>query len=157
MANALIPDYLGQQVISGIRSLHRNQDNCIVLGKPLGRLQKLLLSNAIREYIPIHGGFEKAEQIIEKIIETCQSNPIDYLIPFGIASYYCISKYQDKLSSVVPSMVPNFSQFQLANDKLKTAEFFIQTVIPVTNGKMDSIKESSGAAVTISEASFGGL
>jgi len=41
--------------------------------------------------------------------------------------------------------------------QLKTAEFFIQTVIPVTCGKMDSIKESSGAAVTISEASFGGL
>jgi len=40
---------------------------------------------------------------------------------------------------------------------IKTAEFFIQTVIPVTCGKMDSIKESSGAAVTISEASFGGL
>jgi len=41
--------------------------------------------------------------------------------------------------------------------QLKTAEFFIQTVIPVTCGKMDSIKESSGAAVSISEASFGGL
>jgi len=40
---------------------------------------------------------------------------------------------------------------------IKTAEFFIQTVIPVTCGKMDSIKKSSGAAVTISEASFGGL
>ncbi len=123
MANALIPDYLGQQVISGIRSLNRNQDNCIVLGKPLGRLQKLLLSNAIREYISVPSRLETAEQIIEEIIKTCQSRPIDYLMPFGIASYYCISKYQDKLNSVVPSMVPHFSQFQLANDKLKTAEF----------------------------------
>jgi alkylation response protein AidB-like acyl-CoA dehydrogenase len=41
--------------------------------------------------------------------------------------------------------------------QLKTAEFFIRTVIPATCGKMDAIIESSGAAVTISEASFGGL
>ena len=41
--------------------------------------------------------------------------------------------------------------------QLKTAEFFIKTVIPVTCGKMDAIKESSDAAVAISEASFGGL
>jgi len=58
----------------------------------------------------------------------------------------------EKLNNGAKKKDVNFYEGQL-----KTAEFFIQTVIPVTHGKMDSIKESSGAAVTISEASFGGL
>ena len=41
--------------------------------------------------------------------------------------------------------------------QLKSAEFFIQTVIPVACGKMDAIMEGSSAAVAISEAAFGGL
>jgi hypothetical protein len=58
----------------------------------------------------------------------------------------------EKLNNGAKKKDVNFYEGQL-----KTAEFFIQTVIPVTCGKMDAIKESSGAAVTISEASFGGL
>jgi len=41
--------------------------------------------------------------------------------------------------------------------QVKTAEFFIQSVIPVTCGKMDSIVDGTSAAVEISEAAFGGL
>jgi hypothetical protein len=41
--------------------------------------------------------------------------------------------------------------------QIRTAEFFIRTVLPVTFGKMDSIVDASKAAVEISEAGFGGL
>ena len=41
--------------------------------------------------------------------------------------------------------------------QIKTAEFFIDTVLPVTMGKMDAVLESSPAAIEISAASFGGL
>ena len=40
--------------------------------------------------------------------------------------------------------------------QLKTAEFFIHTILPTTLGKMDSIVKSNGSAVEISEAAFGG-
>ena len=40
--------------------------------------------------------------------------------------------------------------------QLKTAEFFIQTILPTTHGKMNSIVKSNGSAVEISEAAFGG-
>ena len=40
--------------------------------------------------------------------------------------------------------------------QLKTAEFFIQTLLPTTMGKMNSIVKSNGSAVEISEAAFGG-
>ena len=40
--------------------------------------------------------------------------------------------------------------------QLKTAEFFILTLLPATIGKMNSIVKSNGAAIEISEAGFGG-
>ena len=40
--------------------------------------------------------------------------------------------------------------------QLKTAEFFIQTILPTTMGKMNSISKGSRAAVEISDKAFGG-
>ena len=40
--------------------------------------------------------------------------------------------------------------------QLKTAEFFINAILPTTLGKMDSIVKCNGSAVEISEAAFGG-
>ncbi len=41
--------------------------------------------------------------------------------------------------------------------QFKTAEFFINTVVPKTNGEMDAILKTSPAAMEISDDSFGGL
>jgi hypothetical protein len=40
--------------------------------------------------------------------------------------------------------------------QIKTADYFINTILPVTFGKMASILKTCGAAVDMSEASFGG-
>ena len=40
--------------------------------------------------------------------------------------------------------------------QVKTAEFFVHTILPVTNGKMKAILETNGAAVDIADAAFGG-
>ena len=40
--------------------------------------------------------------------------------------------------------------------QLKTAEFYIHTILPTTLGKMNSIVKSNGSAIEISEAAFGG-
>ena len=40
--------------------------------------------------------------------------------------------------------------------QIKTAAFFIRTILPVTLGKMDAIEDGCEAAVTIDEAAFGG-
>jgi alkylation response protein AidB-like acyl-CoA dehydrogenase len=40
--------------------------------------------------------------------------------------------------------------------QVKSAEFFIHAILPVTNGKMKAILETNGAAVDISDAAFGG-
>lgn len=41
--------------------------------------------------------------------------------------------------------------------QVKTAEFFINTLIPVTLGKLDAIQGFSAAAIEIDDAAFGGL
>jgi hypothetical protein len=40
--------------------------------------------------------------------------------------------------------------------QLKSAEFFIHTILPVTLGKMNAIMGGNSAAVEIDEKSFGG-
>jgi hypothetical protein len=40
--------------------------------------------------------------------------------------------------------------------QIKTCEFYVQTVLPVTMGKIESIKKSSSAAVDMEEDAFGG-
>ncbi|MDA3897845.1 MAG: acyl-CoA dehydrogenase C-terminal domain-containing protein, partial [Desulfobacteraceae bacterium] len=41
--------------------------------------------------------------------------------------------------------------------QIKTADFFINTLIPVTLGKLDAIQGFSSAAIEIDDAAFGGL
>jgi hypothetical protein len=41
--------------------------------------------------------------------------------------------------------------------QVKTAEFFIQTMLPVTLGKMTAIESSNNAANEIPDGGFGGL
>jgi hypothetical protein len=40
--------------------------------------------------------------------------------------------------------------------QLKTADFFIQTILPASLGKMNGIVKSNSSAVEISDAAFGG-
>jgi hypothetical protein len=41
--------------------------------------------------------------------------------------------------------------------QVKSAEFFIRSILPVTSGKIEAIQGTTPAAVEISEAAFGGL
>ncbi len=41
--------------------------------------------------------------------------------------------------------------------QIKTAEFFINTELPLTSGKMEAIKGGCAAAIEISDEGFGGL
>jgi hypothetical protein len=41
--------------------------------------------------------------------------------------------------------------------QIKTADFFINTILPITKGKMDAIETACPAALEIEEDAFGGL
>jgi hypothetical protein len=40
--------------------------------------------------------------------------------------------------------------------QLKSAEYFIRAILPITKGRMEAILDNCGAAIEISEDSFGG-
>ncbi|MFC1825428.1 acyl-CoA dehydrogenase [Thermodesulfobacteriota bacterium] len=69
-----------------------------------------------------------------------------------------------KLMEIVGTSDPKARFEKISQDKeaafyeglLKSAEFFIHTILPVTGGKMDAIEAGRGTAVEIPEASFGG-
>jgi hypothetical protein len=43
------------------------------------------------------------------------------------------------------------------NGQIKTAEFFIKTVLPVTHGKMNAVEAACPSAVEMEDDFFGGL
>jgi len=51
---------------------------------------------------------------------------------------------------------PKKKDIAFYNGQLKSAEFFVSTILPVTHGKMKAILAINGAAVEIEEAGFGG-
>jgi len=51
---------------------------------------------------------------------------------------------------------PRKKDIDFYEGQIKTAEFFIHTILPTTLGKMNGIVKCNGAAVEISEAAFGG-
>lgn len=69
-----------------------------------------------------------------------------------------------KLEKMAGSSTPEAISAKVAANKdaayydgqLKTARFFINSILPVTMGKMNAIKATDGAAVEMADASFGG-
>ena len=51
---------------------------------------------------------------------------------------------------------PKKKDIDFYEGQIKTAEFFIQTILPTTLGKMDGIVKSNSSAIEISDAAFGG-
>ncbi len=61
------------------------------------------------------------------------------------------------LAAEKPSTGARKGDVSFYQGQVKSAEFFIRSILPVTFGRMDSILDTCGAAVEISDESFGGL
>ncbi len=58
---------------------------------------------------------------------------------------------EDRISKITKNKNAAFYEGQL-----KSAEYFIQTILPITIGKMNSVMESTSSVIDIPEVSFGG-
>lgn len=123
MANILVPDYLGQQVISGIRSLWREGDT-VDAAYAFHPLQNSLFgSRAVRKYFRIHEA-EDEEAYLHDILELHRRERYDLAIPFGLSAYYALSKNRQRLwDAGLKTFLPPFEALTLANDKEKMTEF----------------------------------
>ena len=118
----LIPDYLGSQVLSGIRSL---KDDYLIdhvwKYPPLTnflRSSKFINSKYKISYLP-----DNPEQFCKEIIKLNNKNHYSAILPFGLYSYYAFSHFFKKKEPNIPIMLPNYKSFSIANNKLKTLKF----------------------------------
>jgi predicted ATP-grasp superfamily ATP-dependent carboligase len=116
VTHGLIPDYPGQQTISGLRSLHREGDSADLAWdiRPGSISQRLACGRYISNFHRIpHAVAEDA--YFAGVQELLGTGNFDYLIPFGLDSYHALARQKDRLT--VPSLIPTYSQFETANDK----------------------------------------
>jgi predicted ATP-grasp superfamily ATP-dependent carboligase len=121
MARILVPEYMGQQVLSGIRALKSDGDT-VDVAFDLSIIEKgIFKSRAIRRIFEIPSSSLDEDGYIRGIRSLIADKGYHVLMPFGLGSYYCISKHAAELQSDVAFMVPGFEAFSIANDKQKSA------------------------------------
>jgi predicted ATP-grasp superfamily ATP-dependent carboligase len=122
MVNILIPEYFGQQVVSGIRSLASQGDACDLAWK-IPKLFPIYKSRFIRNTHQITPSNVDDRKYIEDIKHICLENHYDLALPFGNDSYYAFVKHGEELKGLVNFLVPGAEAFSIAHDKSKTTAF----------------------------------
>ena len=118
MAKILVPDYQGQHVISGIRSLVRQGDICDVAWN-----KRYCYSKYVKNFYRISSSNKDDSKYVSDIIKLCHNKEYDAVLPFGNSSYYALSKHSQKLNGNVNVIVPDYELYSIAHDKYKTIEF----------------------------------
>jgi predicted ATP-grasp superfamily ATP-dependent carboligase len=121
MARILVPDYFGQTVVAGLRSLARHGDICDVAWDYRG-VRRLFRSRVVRKFFQITAATDDDARYAREVREIVAANRYDVLMPFALTACYAVSRHAELLAPHVRFMVPDFRLFALANDKLKTAE-----------------------------------
>ena len=123
MSTILVPEALGQQVLSGIRTLYYQGDS-VDLAHSMNQYQrKLFKSKALRNIIPISQAKTNENQFVNELLDICKKNKYDIMMPFALSSYYIIAKYLNLFNSHIAFMVPEYELFNFANDKEKMTEY----------------------------------
>jgi predicted ATP-grasp superfamily ATP-dependent carboligase len=144
MAVVLVPEYLGQQVRAGIRSLRNQGDSC-----DLAWSSYPVRSVYVRNFLPITPSDRDDAAYIADVVALCKKGAYDFILPFGNTSCYAVSKHHDVLSAnSVRFMLPPFETFTIAHDKFKTISFCreigIQTPEVFTDYSGNDIRSIAG-------------
>lgn len=119
MVKILVPDYFGQQVLSGMRALARAGNICDIAWN-FGFGKHFIKSKAIHRIFNVSMPKENELAYIEDIKSLVRTGDYDILLPFGLSSYAALSKHQQSILPHVAAMLPDFDTFKLANDKVST-------------------------------------
>jgi predicted ATP-grasp superfamily ATP-dependent carboligase len=121
MANILVPDYLGQQTLSGIRSLAASGDIVDLANNTHYVLHKIFKSRAVNHYFQIPNVNQDESKYIQQVLKLLSDRKYDIVLPFGLASYYTLSKYKKEVLEHTCAMLPDYDSLKLANDKLASS------------------------------------
>lgn len=160
MATVLVPEYLGSQVRAGIRALARKGDICDLAWGSYGAK-----STYVHEFIRITSSEVDDNAYIDDVIGLCRQKRYDFILPFGNASCYAVSKHSRRLEAEgVRFMAPDFETFRIAHDKAKTLELCrslgIETpwsFVGLSGGDLDSMAKDLRYPVVIKARSGVGV
>ncbi|MDK2979817.1 MAG: hypothetical protein PWQ55_164 [Chloroflexota bacterium] len=121
MANILVPDYAGQQVIAGIKSLCLHGDTCDLAWdiKPTDRLFK---SRYIRNLYNIPAAREGSDDYAQALAAFLQEHPYDLILPFGNDANHAVNIAQEQLRQYTCLLTPSRRSHEIAYDKQATAQ-----------------------------------
>ena len=119
MTNILIPDYPGQQVIAGIKSLHEDGDTCSLAWdiKPYDYLFK---SKHIHQYYKIPAAQEGSDDFSEGLIALLKEHAYDMILPFGNDANHAVNRAQDEISKYTKVLTTSRQTHEIAYDKEAT-------------------------------------
>ncbi len=107
---------------------------------------------------------EKLDQVVDRILMSDSEQAL-------LTSYSLASQLLDVFGDVVMAWMllwrgeishncllenPNRKKIEFYKGQLKTVQFFFNTILPVTSGKMDAIQNFNGAAIEIPDTAFCG-
>ena len=121
MANILVPDYAGQQVIAGIKSLSLHGDTCD-LAWNIKKHDYLFKSKYIHDFYSIPPAREDSDDYAQRLVELLQSHPYDMIIPFGNDANHAVNRAQDELRKYTRLLTPSRHSHEIAYDKQATAQ-----------------------------------
>jgi alkylation response protein AidB-like acyl-CoA dehydrogenase len=136
----------------------------------LGKIQKTVFrAKAIKEIVPLA---EKVETAVNRLgetalhlgqkamspeLKTAFAHAFPFLEVTGDVSMAWMLLWRATIAREKLDKGAKKRDVVFYEGQINTAAFFINTVLPVTFGRMDSILASDSSAVEISEAGFGGL
>ncbi len=130
MARILIPDYPGQQVVAGIKSLALDGDICD-LAWDLRRLDRTFKSRYINQLIRIPSAEDDPKGYIEGLLRQLEKQPYDLILPFGNNACHQIVLAQEDIKKTTKILFPSISDHLKAFDKSLTYSHCIENDIPV--------------------------
>ena len=121
MTKILIPEYLGQQVVAGARSLAR-AGNHVVLGTwTRGPRIREYRTNSISDVLPLDSPHGDRAAFGEKVDAIQRRIGADVVMPFGLQSYWALSRYVTDVAPL-PAMVAPATLFEQLNNKRTATE-----------------------------------
>jgi alkylation response protein AidB-like acyl-CoA dehydrogenase len=138
-------NFLGeiQKTVDRAGQVEQTQDLAVQVGAAANRLGEVAL----------HLG--KKAMSAEFKVAFAHSLPFLYVIGDTIMAWMLL--WRALVASTQLSVKPKKKDLNFYEGQIKTAEFFINTELPATMGKMNAIADGCAAAIQISDEGFGGL
>jgi predicted ATP-grasp superfamily ATP-dependent carboligase len=126
MAKILVPDYLGQQVLSGIRSLYYEGDTVDIANDARKEQKGIYKTRGIKEYLVLPRAGKDQAGYIEGLKKILSRSEYDAVIPFGLMAFHAMSSKKEELEKLSCMMIPDFEALKTANDKLKASKLCLE-------------------------------